>query len=135
MARHDLSSELGEESPLAALEAANAEIVLLGVSFDRCTAFHLAEYRLPWRTPRENACVMITSTGRAWVTYRGVQLDAGDFGDVGAALERTAAVTVRPIGASTGRLVALPAAVAFAREWLAAHRTPPHENLTGPCHR
>src|SRR5215813_11026393 len=41
MARHDLDSELGEASPLATLEAAAAWVLLLGVGYDRCTAFHL----------------------------------------------------------------------------------------------
>ncbi|AEV82389.1 aminoglycoside 3'-phosphotransferase [Actinoplanes sp. SE50] len=125
MRRHDLVSELGEESPLAALEAAGARVVLLGVGFDRCTAFHLAEYRLPWRTPRDNACVMSTPAGRAWVPYRGVLLDAGDFAALGADFERTGAVTTGPAGAAVARLFPLPAAVAFARDWLAAHRVPP----------
>jgi aminoglycoside 3-N-acetyltransferase len=127
MSRHDLPSELGEESPLAALEAAGARIVLLGVGFDRCTAFHLAEYRLPWRTPRDNACVMLTPRGRAWVPYRGVQLDASDFADVGAGLERAGAVTSAPVGSARTHLLDLPAAVSFARDWLTSHRVPPDD--------
>ncbi|WP_232343826.1 aminoglycoside N(3)-acetyltransferase [Actinoplanes awajinensis] len=123
--RHDLPSELGEESPLAALEAAGARIVLLGVGFASCTAFHLAEYRLPWRTPRDNACVMTTPAGRAWVPYRGVLLNAGDFAELGADLERTGAVTTGPVGSAAARLLSLPAAVGFARDWLTTHRVPP----------
>ncbi|GIE84629.1 aminoglycoside N(3)-acetyltransferase [Actinoplanes regularis] len=130
MSRHDLASELGEESPLAALEAAGARIVLLGVGFDRCTAFHLAEYRLPWRTPRDNACVMTTPAGRAWVPYRGVLLDAGDFAALGADLERTRTVTVGSVGSARARLLELPAAVAFARDWLADRRRSPGEAST-----
>jgi aminoglycoside 3-N-acetyltransferase len=125
MSRHDLTSELGEESPLAALEAAGARIVLLGVGFDRCTAFHLAEYRLPWRTPRDNACVMTTPEGRSWVPYRGVLLNAADFADLGAALEHAGAVTSAPVGSARTHLLALPEVVSFARDWLTAHRVPP----------
>lgn len=46
-ARHPLTSEPGEESPLAALEAADETVLLRGVGFERCTAFHLGEYRQP----------------------------------------------------------------------------------------
>lgn len=125
MSRHDLPSELGEESPLAALEAAGARIVLLGVGFDRCTAFHLAEYRLPWRTPRDNACVVSTPAGRAWTPYQGVLLDSGDFADLGADLERSNAVAAGPVGSATARLLSLPMAVGYSRDWMVRHRIPP----------
>jgi aminoglycoside 3-N-acetyltransferase len=47
MAEHELTSQLGERSPLAALERAGAKVLLLGTGFASCTAFHLAEYRVP----------------------------------------------------------------------------------------
>ena len=48
---HDLDCHLGDRSPLGWLYAADAAILLLGVDYSACTAFHLAEYRLPG-TPR-----------------------------------------------------------------------------------
>nr|WP_221382468.1 AAC(3) family N-acetyltransferase [Actinoplanes polyasparticus] len=124
MSRHELTSELGEQSPLAALEAAGAVVLLLGVGFDRCTALHLAEYRLPWVTPRPNACVVQTSRGRAWVHYQGVRLDASDFAALGADLERSGVVCRGPVGAADSRLLEFAQAVAFAEEWLLQHRVP-----------
>ena len=47
MADHSHGCRLGEHSPLGRLEEANARVLLLGVGFDTCTAFHLAEYRIP----------------------------------------------------------------------------------------
>lgn len=122
-ARHDLDCELGEESPLAALEAAGAYVLLLGVGYDRCTALHLAEYRLPWRTPRDNACVMSTPSGRRWVRYVGVQLSIDGFDELGADFEqRPGAVAVGPVGAATARLLPLPEVVGFAVDWLIKNR-------------
>ena len=43
---HDLECHLGERSPLGWLYERNAAILLLGVGYSACTAFHLAEYRL-----------------------------------------------------------------------------------------
>jgi aminoglycoside 3-N-acetyltransferase len=126
MARHDLNSELGEASPLAALEEVGAYALLLGVGYDRCTAFHLAEYRLPWRTPRDNACVMDTAAGRRWVPYRGVHLDMSGFAELGADFERrSGGVSAGHVGRAVARLLPIPAAVRFAVTWLTEHRSPP----------
>ncbi|WP_344083099.1 AAC(3) family N-acetyltransferase [Luedemannella helvata] len=119
MAVHDLESELGERSPLAALEAINARILLLGVGYDRCTAFHLAECRLPGGTPRSNACRVRTATGAEWISFEGTAHDSSDFKDLGAAYERTSgAVRRKCIGAGHARLMPLPGAVTFATAWL-----------------
>ncbi len=124
MARHDLDSELGEASPLAAIEAAGGHVLLLGVGYDRCTIFHLAEYRRSGPVPRrENACVVLTPQGRRWVTYLGTDLDASDFARLGEDLERdTGSVLVGRVGGTVARLLPVREAVAYARVWQAAHR-------------
>ena len=122
MARHDLRSLLGEQSPLAALEAAGARVVLLGVGFDKCTAFHLAEYRLSGRPIRELTAVMRTERGREWVRYESAELDDHDFGDLGAAYEKTGSVSRGMVGAATSRLFPIRGAVRFAETWIARHR-------------
>jgi aminoglycoside 3-N-acetyltransferase len=43
---HELACHLGERSPLGWLYRSGAAILLLGVGYEACTAFHLAEYRL-----------------------------------------------------------------------------------------
>ncbi|MFC7484654.1 aminoglycoside N(3)-acetyltransferase [Luedemannella flava] len=58
MADHRLTSPLGEHSPLARLEEADARILLLGVGMAVCTSFHLAEYRLPDPPRRMNYCAV-----------------------------------------------------------------------------
>nr|WP_291418824.1 AAC(3) family N-acetyltransferase [Actinophytocola sp.] len=63
MAEHRLDSHLGEGSPLAALERAGARVLLLGVGFDVCTAFHLAEYRVPMPTTELGAAVLTADGG------------------------------------------------------------------------
>lgn len=125
MARHDLDSELGEASPLAAIEKAGGHVLLLGVGYDRCTAFHLAEYRQDGPMPRrENACVVLASGRRQWVRYVGARLDASDFPQLGADFERdTGFVRCAQVGAATARLLPVREAVAYARHWFAAHRT------------
>jgi aminoglycoside 3-N-acetyltransferase len=123
LARHDLDSQLGERSPLASLETAQARILLLGVGFDRCTAFHLAEYRLPRQRVRRYSCAVLDEGRRRWVSYDGIALNAADFGALGAAFEaQTGLVRVGTVGMATGRLLPLRAAVEFATRWLETTR-------------
>jgi aminoglycoside 3-N-acetyltransferase len=120
---HALESQLGDASPLARLEELNARVLLLGVGFDRCTAFHLGEYRVPSPPYRSNSCAAISPAGRRWVTYDAVALDASDFADLGRDFERQAgAVAIGRVGEATCRLFRLPAAVDFATKWFVSNR-------------
>jgi aminoglycoside 3-N-acetyltransferase len=123
MATHALDSELGEASPLAAIEAVDGRALLLGVGYDRCTALHLAEYRLPCVPRRSHACVVMTPAGRRWVTYEGLALNADDFSHLGADFERhTGSVLKGDVGNATARLLPVREAVGFAEEWMSMHR-------------
>lgn len=46
MEEHVLDCRLGENNPFAKLEKHEGKILLLGVGFGCCIAFHLAEYRV-----------------------------------------------------------------------------------------
>jgi aminoglycoside 3-N-acetyltransferase len=123
MATHELDSQLGEASPLAALERVGARVLLLGVGFGVCTAFHLAEYRVPM--PKvEFGCAMHTERGREWVTYTDVGVNSDDFERLGAAYEPTATLSRGRVGAADSRLFPVAEAVAFAVNWLRANRQP-----------
>ena len=59
MAGHRVSCHLGEASPLAKLYERDALILMLGVGYRACSAFHLAEYRYRERPPRRvYSCVV-----------------------------------------------------------------------------
>jgi aminoglycoside 3-N-acetyltransferase len=123
MSVHRLCSELGEQSPLAALESVAARVLLLGVGYDRCTAFHLAEYRLPDPPRQRNSCAVMTANGRRWINYQGTALDGSDFVALGGALEaETGCVRTGRVGAAGARLLPVPEAVAFATVWMATRR-------------
>jgi aminoglycoside 3-N-acetyltransferase len=122
MADHRLDSQLGERSPLAALERADARVLLLGVGYDRCTAFHLAEYRIPDPPAFEFGAAVLTPAGRRWITYIDVATNSNDFAQLGAAFEQSGAVHQGPVAAAHCRLFGLRPAVEFAVGWLAEHR-------------
>jgi aminoglycoside 3-N-acetyltransferase len=120
---HELEAQLGDASPLGRLADAGARILLLGVGYDRCTAFHLAEHRLPGTPTRPDAAALITPEGRVWRVFTAVRLDAGDFPALGRDLEARTDLVVRGrVGSADARLLPLAAAVDFAEGWLRAHR-------------
>lgn len=87
MAGHDLDCQLGDRSPLGRLAGVGARVLLLGVGYDKCTAFHLAEYRLPHLTRCEHRrsyrSVVFGPHGPQWVTYEDLTLDDSGFDELG----------------------------------------------------
>jgi aminoglycoside 3-N-acetyltransferase len=123
MSGHRLDCHLGEFSPLARLYEVDARILLLGVGYDVCTAFHLAEYRYLASPPRrEYRCVVAQGGRRRWRRYEDVVLDDRDFGQLGADLEQTGMAATGWVGAAECRLLPLAPAVDFAVAWLGRHR-------------
>ncbi|MFD5406625.1 aminoglycoside N(3)-acetyltransferase [Streptomyces griseorubiginosus] len=123
-AGHALDCHLGEESPLARLEELDARVLLLGVGYSVCTAFHLAEYRVPGQGSREYGCAVDDGSGRRWHRYRDVDFDTSDFPALGESYESLPErpVTRGRIGAADSRLFDLAPAVAYAAKWLTEHR-------------
>ncbi|MER5443510.1 AAC(3) family N-acetyltransferase [Streptomyces sp. NPDC002790] len=114
---HAVDCRLGERSPLARLEEMHARVLLLGAGYEACTAFHLAEYRVP--TGYEDA----GRPGRhGWEHVREVAIDSDRFDDLGAAFEAANPVARGRVGAAESRLFGVAEAVAYAEKWLPAHR-------------
>ncbi|GIJ24124.1 aminoglycoside N(3)-acetyltransferase [Micromonospora lutea] len=121
---HDLDCHLGERSPLGALYDADATVLLLGVDHRVCTAYHLAEYRLPVRRTRGYRCFVRDGDRRTRVDFTGLDLDDSDFGRIGQALERSAEPVVvhGRVGGAVTRSMPVRRAVDFAVDWMARHR-------------
>lgn len=84
---HALDCALGERSPLKKLEEANAKVLLLGVGFEKCTAFHLAEYRLPGAVVKKNSFAIVGEEERVWMTVHDVAVSDEGFEELGADFE------------------------------------------------
>jgi len=126
---HSLEYCLGEESPLARLYDLDAQVLLLGVGYDRNTSLHLAEYRADFASKKYMTVgapiIMQTPSGaieREWVTYNDLDLNESDFPELGAALEQTGAVTQAKVGCANCRLMPQRVLVDFGVQWLEAHR-------------
>lgn len=122
VAEHDLDCRLGERSPLATLERLGARVLLLGAGFGSCTAFHLAEYRVPGLPRATEGAAVLADGARRWVTFEDVDLDEEDFPAIGTALCAAGHVRTGTIGDATAHLFGLGEAVAFAAGWIAENR-------------
>ncbi|MEU6373107.1 AAC(3) family N-acetyltransferase [Streptomyces sp. NPDC046909] len=126
---HDEECHLGERSPLAGLYEAKAQVLLLGVGYDVCSAFHLSEYLVDRQLPfREYGCWVLRGGERIWLPYKDVDLDDSDFGFLGEDFEAEDARRAEPVvrrrllGGAAARLFPLTDAVDFATQWLTGNR-------------
>lgn len=130
MSIHDLDCHLGKRSPLGWLYEKHATIVLLGVGYSSCTAFHLAEYDLPGMARRSYTCFTARGETRVAHEFEDIDFDASDFGRLGADLEAKfqhddrSGLRRRRVGLADCRLVPVRLAVDFARGWLKTNRRP-----------
>jgi aminoglycoside 3-N-acetyltransferase len=123
MSGHRLDCHLGESSPIGRLYEAGAWVLLMGVGYEACTCFHLAEYRYVPYPPRQvYRCVIAEQGQPLWWSYEDVALDDRDFVALGAAFDQTGHVVRGYVGRAECRLIPLAAAVDFATEWLRQHR-------------
>jgi aminoglycoside 3-N-acetyltransferase len=112
---HRLDCHLGDFSPLAWLYQQQAAVLLLGVGYAACSAFHLAEYRLPGERPRRAYhCFVLSDGERQSREFWDLDLDDSDFPALGRRLDEEPFVRQGRVGAAECRLVPLERAVTFA---------------------
>lgn len=124
---HDLDCHLGPRSPLGALYEADASVLLIGVGYDVCTAFHLAEYRAGQNATREYRCFIRVNGERKDHSFMALDLYDGDFDRLGKSLEAAdASVRVGRVGRAECRLLSIRRSVDFAIDWMGVNRSTSH---------
>lgn len=120
MERHELSSHLGDESPLLRLYRASAWVLLIGVPWSVCTAFHLAEYWQPELVLQRYGCVVRDEWGRRqWVHFDGLRFSTDHFEALGRSLVADGTVSAGGrLGSASCRLLPIRTAVDRADAWL-----------------
>jgi aminoglycoside 3-N-acetyltransferase len=122
---HQLTSHLGEESPLARLyDLRDAAVLMIGVGYGSCSALHLAEYRYTGRPPtRAYECVVSARGERRWTEYRDVVLDDEEFELIGLDMRKRVETAQGLVGEAKCHLVPLREVVDFATDWMAHYRS------------
>ncbi|MBN2558170.1 MAG: AAC(3) family N-acetyltransferase [Clostridia bacterium] len=123
VSEHRLSPQFGMESPLGRMYAMGARVLLLGVGYDSCTGFHLAE-ALSEACPMQKAGAAIMENGeRIWKWFEDYAYDSDDFAKLGAEFEeKTGSVSRGFAGNADCRLFGLKTGVDFAFKWLKNNR-------------
>jgi aminoglycoside 3-N-acetyltransferase len=118
-AGHLLDCHLGERSPLGWLYRADAAVLLLGVGYAACTAFHLAEYRLPGPAQQQVYRCFTATEGerRKEQAFTDIVLDDSDFEEIGAEMDREPFMRASRVGRASCRLFPVRDAVDFALDW------------------
>jgi len=119
---HVLTPSLGPDTPLGALYRCRSKILLLGVGYDRCTAFHLAEATSGVVPMVGAGCAMLDAGARVWRWFEDFDYDSDDFVQIGADLDASGGVTVGQVGCATSRLMGFTGTVDFARDWVRRRR-------------
>lgn len=116
---HELDDPFGETSPLRRLYDHDAQILLIGAGYDRCTALHLAERRAAPDAPHDDGGAPIMVDGaRRWVPYEIPPNDSDRFPAIGEWLEEKGAVRIGKIGNAVCRLMAMRRVVDLGTAWL-----------------
>lgn len=123
MKEHSLEYSLGENSPLGKLYELDGFVVLLGVGFNRCTCFHLAEYRSGTGKPVVHGAPILEAGKRVWKTYNDIEFESDCFIEIGKTFEKQNKVTKAKVGSAVARLFSVRDAVDFALNWLKNTKT------------
>lgn len=127
---HRIESHMGEDSPLGKLCWEGGQVLMINVGFSVCTAFHLAEYRIPKPPLRMYECVVKVNhpgvrpgrqQGGEWTAYEDVELDDSDFAEIGGTFPDSR-VRRGWVGGAPAMLFSIPDAVDHAREWMTENR-------------
>ncbi len=124
---HELTSDLGDGSPISRLYELNGQILLMGVTHENNSSIHLAEYRsdFPGKKHNKTGCAMLVNNQRKWVEWEELDLDPDDFEQLGADFESKINYKPGKIGIAETRLISLRAIVDFGVEWLKLNRKVP----------
>lgn len=119
---HPLTPQFGEKSPLGQLLKLDAKILLLGVGYDNCTSFHMAETLLD-KMPKKRTGASVEENGeRKWIWFDDCDYDPSDFEKIGGNYEKLYNVNTGKVGNANCKLFNMKSAVDFSIQWMKNNR-------------
>lgn len=121
---HDLTADLGENSPLSRIYELDGQILIVGVSHENNTSLHLAEYRSDSlrKQYKLNGSAILINNERQWVKWKELDLNTDDFEQLGKEFESKIKYNPSKVGLAESRLISQRKIVNFAIEWFKKNR-------------
>lgn len=120
---HLLTPQFGmTSSPLGKMYNIETKILLLGVGYDSCTSFHLAETQVKDMPKERMGTAMLENGTRVWKWFEDYEYDADDFEKLGKAFEDKYFVQKGTVGNAQCKLFDMREGVDFAKLWLEKNR-------------
>jgi aminoglycoside 3-N-acetyltransferase len=120
---HQLTPQLGMGSPLGKMYGLNAKVLLLGVGYDSCTSFHLAEALNDKMPVKGMGAAIIEDNKRIWKWFEDFDYNSDeDFEKIGSAYEETNDVAIGKVGNAVCKLFDMRTGVDFAKNWIEKNR-------------
>lgn len=119
-----LDYQMNKESPLGRIYELDGYILLLGVSYDKNTSFHLTEYKANYTGKKiiKEYAPIIENNKRIWKEYKDIEYNDNDFMKIGADFEKQNNVNIGNIGLAKTRLISQRKLVDFAVKWMEKNR-------------
>lgn len=119
---HALTPQLGMDSPIGKMYNLKAKVLLLGVGYDSCTSFHLAETFID-EMPKEHTGAAILENGeRCFKWFDDYAYDTDGFESLGDEFEKNRDVKIGMVGNAKCRLFDMKDGVDYAKVWLEKNR-------------
>lgn len=119
---HVLTPQFGMDTPLGKLYEMNTKILLLGVDYDSCTSFHLAEALTKKLSVVSMGSAILENNQRVWKWFDDFNYDSGDFNLIGKDFEKNNQVKIGNVGNAVCKLFDMKASVDFAKKWILENR-------------
>jgi aminoglycoside 3-N-acetyltransferase len=119
---HVLTPQFGMDTPLGSLYKNNSKILLLGVGYDSCTSFHLAETLCNNTARKKSGAAMDRNHNREWVWFEDYDYNCDDFDHLGKDYEEIHDVMTGKVGNAVCRLFDMRDGVDFAVKWFQKNR-------------
>lgn len=126
LSNHPLTPQLGMNSPLGRLYTLNSWVLLLGVDYNSCTCFHLAETLIDKMPTVRQGTAIVENGYRVWKYFDDFSYSTDDFWLLGKHFEESGGVRMGKIGNACCRLFKIRDAVDFAIPWIREHRFGKH---------
>lgn len=102
--KHPLHFGLNQESPLGKLKEYNGYVVTLGMNYDKCDIFHLAQYVTMKCPIRLYSCPIEKNGTTQWIQLLDLELNNKHYKEIGALMEEKEVVKTTFLGSSYARL-------------------------------